>query len=44
MFSVPSKVYPACVGLLAIPSYREDIMTGYAVSAGGLGESLVPPV
>ena len=41
IFAVPSQVYPACVQLLALESYRETILTGFVVSAGGLGESLV---
>lgn len=40
-FSIPSKVYPASVGLLSLKKYQHDILTGFLVSAGGLGESLV---
>ena len=42
IFAVPSKVYPAAVQLLSLASYRSQILTGFVVSAGGLGESLVP--
>jgi len=41
MFSVASEVFSACVKLLALANYREMILTGVVVSAGGLGESLV---
>jgi len=41
IFSIPSKVYPASVGLLSVKKYRQDILTGFLISAGGLGESLV---
>jgi hypothetical protein len=44
VFAVPSKVYPASVSLLSIDMYREEMLTGYVVSAGGLGESLVPAI
>lgn len=40
-FAVPSKIYPAAVRLLSSGTYREDVLTGFIVSAGGLGESLV---
>lgn len=40
-FAVPAKVYPASVQLLSLESYRKDILTGFVISAGGLGESLV---
>jgi hypothetical protein len=40
-FAVPAKVYPASVQLLSLKSYRKDILTGFVISAGGLGESLV---
>jgi hypothetical protein len=44
VFAVPSKVYPASVSLLSIDMYREEMLTGYVVSAGGLGESLVAAI
>jgi hypothetical protein len=40
-FSLPAKVYPAAVHLLSLEIYREEILTGFVISAGGLGESLV---
>jgi len=41
MFAVPSKVFPAAVQLLSLELYRAEILTGFVISAGGLGESLV---
>jgi tubulin-specific chaperone D len=41
MFAIPSKIYPAAVQLLSINTYRQEVLTGFIVSAGGLGESLV---
>ena len=43
-FAVPSKVYPVAVQLLSITTYRQELLTGFVVSAGGLGESLVSPL
>lgn len=40
-FSNPGKVYPTSVHLLSLDSYRNDVLLGFLVSAGGLGESLV---
>jgi len=40
-FTVPSKVYPTVVKLLSLETYRQEILTGFLASAGGLGESLV---
>lgn len=40
-FAIPSKIYPAAVQLLSVEPYREDLLMGLVVSAGGLGESLV---
>lgn len=37
----PAKVYPASVQLLSLESYRKYLLTGFVISAGGLGESLV---
>jgi hypothetical protein len=41
VFALPSKIFPAAVSLLSMDTYREEMLTGYVVSAGGLGESLV---
>lgn len=41
-FALPVKVYSAAVQLLSLEIYREEILTGFVISAGGLGESLVP--
>lgn len=40
---MPSKIFAAAVPLLSIDTYGEEMLTGYVVSAGGLGESLVWP-
>ena len=40
-FAVPSQIFPAAVQLLSIETYRDEILTGFITSAGGLGESLV---
>lgn len=40
-FAAPAKVYPTSVRLLSLEGYRKDILTGFVISAGGLGESLV---
>jgi hypothetical protein len=40
-FAVPSQIFPAAVQLLSVETYRDEILTGFATSAGGLGESLV---
>jgi tubulin-specific chaperone D len=41
MFAVPSKVYPEAVHMISLETYQREILTGFVVSAGGLGESLV---
>lgn len=44
MFAVPSKVFPAAVLILSLEPYRIEALTGFVVSAGGLGESLVSSI
>ena len=42
LFSTPSKVYSSMASLLSLECYRKEMLTGFLISAGGLGESLVP--
>ena len=41
MFALPSKVYPTAVHMISMENYQQEVLTGFVVSAGGLGESLV---
>jgi Tubulin folding cofactor D C terminal len=41
IFAIPSKLYPAATSLLALDRYHEELLTGFVISSGGLGESLV---